>query len=522
MVVLTVKSSFSSDQHPNSLACHWCWMLIGVFAWLGRGRSSGSRSLFANAYTCKNDLVGGFVTGLSPNSNLPSSIQFVLGVDEYMCTFDHEDPFVRFGLDFSGDLVLTTASPTYDEQTSTNLWSAGIVGGTIVELLPDGNLVVWQSRPTVIINNTTHGNTNSNDGILLWESNTRGIDAIAFGPNKDNVELRDEIFRLYWATDRDGAGGLYGGGPCINNGPNYYSPFEPAPIRLVRRNFFCHSTNPNYIFGLQEADGDLVLLDVSKDTFEVLWSANTLGAVEATLLEDGNFVVLDADGQIMWQTFTDGNGKGVSLMVEAGDDGTVYAHLVDQGFRSIWWTLRDGGGVHGGGPCFGNTPIGTGSTWIPDSYICSTGNVIFGVTPDGDLALLDVSKGNERTKIWSAGTAGHPDAFAYFDTFGNLVVYESQEENAAVLWESNTGNQGGTTLAIRDSGVVSDSYVEITLDVGFTTLAVLWRSDGGLPTDLGRPQESASTTSTSGMVRTCFGSVRVLVLLVSFKLLLCV
>jgi len=62
-------------------------------------------------------------------------------------------------------------------------------------------------------------------------------------------------------------------------------------------------------------------------------------------------------------------------------------------------------------------------------------NLIFWPDETGDLALLDVSY-TLPYKIWSAGTSGS-SAVATVDN-GSLVVYDSSDANASVLWKTDT------------------------------------------------------------------------------------
>jgi len=160
--------------------------------------------------------------------------------------------------------------------------------------------------------------------------------------------------------------------------------------------------------------------------------------VRAEILDDGYFVVIGEGSQIIWESGPDGNWPQVEVgIADVDDTGIVHAYIQDSSFNKIWWTISEGG-TFNGGPCIFDYFMPAGSVLKVGQYMCASGSLILGMGEDSDLA---------------------PNAciHMYFNTFGNLVIFETEDESAPILRQSDTAGFGADTLFVRESDVRKDS-----------------------------------------------------------------
>ncbi|MDH6141309.1 hypothetical protein P3T35_003326 [Kitasatospora sp. GP30] len=182
-----------------------------------------------------------------------------------------------------------------------------------------------------------------------------------------------------------------------------------------------------------------------------------------TMQEDGNLVYSDYQGKVLWSTGTAGHpnaaaawdpAKGL-VVQEAGQtlwsagpatlNGRYLAltsdcDLVvkDQNGKALWGTgsyepAHDPNG-------YGIAP---GTTLHAGSSLPGTTGVHLQVTATGDLELV----GTDGKLLWTAGTYGHPGAYATLQTDGDLVL---QDAAGNPLWSSRTGGHPGDHLTVQN------------------------------------------------------------------------
>ncbi len=104
----------------------------------------------------------------------------------------------------------------------------------------------------------------------------------------------------------------------------------------------------------------------------------------------------------------------------------------------------------------------TGGQTIPSGTSLTSAATRLSMQADGGLVLSALSTGKQ---LWSAaGTAGHPGAWATFQTDGNFVVYDTGHN---ALWSSGTSGTG-SKLQIRNDGdlALSNSAGAVTWETG--------------------------------------------------------
>jgi hypothetical protein len=73
---------------------------------------------------------------------------------------------------------------------------------------------------------------------------------------------------------------------------------------------------------------------------------------------------------------------------------------------------------------------------------------------DGDFVVY---RTDDRSRVWSSGTAGHPDAQLAMQDDGDVVI---RAASGARLWRSATDAHPGAFMEVRDDGqlVIRDFY----------------------------------------------------------------
>ncbi|MFI5617685.1 hypothetical protein [Streptomyces sp. NPDC051567] len=200
-----------------------------------------------------------------------------------------------------------------------------------------------------------------------------------------------------------------------------------------------------------------------------LWSSGTYGnpGAYATMQEDGNFVVYKKDGGegkggALWNTATYGDRANSYVNASIRDDGNF---VVSGRGENLSWrteTMRWNAKV-----CSGDMSWSPGfwaesaTVWLvlqKDNnlvmYRKSDGKAIWGsgtygnrkaltleMGDNGDLTLHEY--GQNETVRWRTGTAGHTNAYALLQDDGNLVVYKKGggEGKGGALWNTGTYNK---------------------------------------------------------------------------------
>ncbi|MBO3083974.1 D-alanyl-D-alanine carboxypeptidase family protein [Cellulomonas fengjieae] len=192
-------------------------------------------------------------------------------------------------------------------------------------------------------------------------------------------------------------------------------------------------------------DGQLALLGPDAAT---RWSPGTdQPGAGLTLREDGDLVVTDAAGEVLWRSRTAGH-PGASLVLQ--DDGDLA--LYDAAGAAVWST----GTVVGPPSLAAGVPLAVGQVLgSPDGHV----RLVLGT--DGLTLAYD------DTVVWTAGAAGAAALTVQDD--GNVVLTGA---DGAVLWAAMTQGHPGATVQLEESGLL----------VRASTGQELWRVD--VPTDL--------------------------------------
>ncbi|KAL1312398.1 hypothetical protein HN51_039013 [Arachis hypogaea] len=170
-------------------------------------------------------------------------------------------------------------------------------------------------------------------------------------------------------------------------------------------------------------NGDMILFD---DQGMIAWNSNTSnkGVVSASLLDNGNLVLMDREQKIIWQSFDDPDdtllpGQYLSC------DKSLRAATKD--LVSSYYTLSMNVSGHLMLRWESNIPY-----WISESP--STSNLTAYLTNNGALQLLD----NSSNVVWSVFGEDHNESVSYrflrIDVDGNLRLYSWVE--ASQSWRS--------------------------------------------------------------------------------------
>lgn len=356
-----------------------------------------------------------------------------LHIGQFICS---PNGMYRFGIDRDGDLSLW--------ETEEKIWSANTYceeGKANLKLQADGNLIVCTKPRVACWRSKTNGNPGASlllsDGGIAAILNRRGQVVWSTG------ETMFEEDKLALNRIQDSLA------PESNdNEKDEYSCIEQVQgkLQLQQGEFIC-SPNGIFRFGIA-SDGDLSLWAENDN----IWSAGTdFGETNARMQVGGNLIVRSNSGKVLWASHTP-NNRGASLVLR--NNGVVAIESVNK--SKIWIVNGDNDSSPAPSP-YNPTPFpSNGSTCMnqvegkiyfsPGNFICSPdGNSRFGLTADGDLALLAGS-----VLIWSAGTAGE-GAYAKLQLGGSMVV---KSKNRNVSWSSRTGGNPGSSLVLGDNGIV--------------------------------------------------------------------
>jgi hypothetical protein len=220
-----------------------------------------------------------------------------------------------------------------------------------------------------------------------------------------------------------------------------------------------------------QSDGNLVASLKTSGTSSsgpAIWSSHTSGhsGAYAYMQSDGNLVVYKSGGGpgtggALWSTGTYGH-TGAYFLVQ--DDGNLVVYGAGGGPST-------GGALWSDGTYVRSATIGSGQKlkggwWTQSRYVRLV------VQPDGNVVLYRKRDGKA---IWSTGTYGHPGAYAYMQSDGNLVVYKSGggPTTGGALWSSRTYGHTGAYALLQNDG----NFVVYKSGGGPTTGGSLWASN---------------------------------------------
>ncbi len=183
-------------------------------------------------------------------------------------------------------------------------------------------------------------------------------------------------------------------------------------------------------------------------TSAALWRQSIPNASRAVLQPDGDFQVLDAAGQLLWNTKTSAAGS----RLECAADGALT--LVATSGAVSW---------HPAGVTVADSTGYLRTLWpglqlnCTDVFWSANGCYRLVMQPDGNLVLYG-HQGNTQQALWSSGTFQQGGVCAVMQADGNFVLYTAGGESSGhALWSSHSsgGDQNGTALTLYDDGTLA-------------------------------------------------------------------
>jgi hypothetical protein len=204
------------------------------------------------------------------------------------------------------------------------------------------------------------------------------------------------------------------------------TPSSP-PLRTLGPDQKLLSPKGTYALFMQ-GDGNLLVVN---GPGRVLWSSSTCGGTPGSSLrmdEDGNLEIFGPEGGRLWESGTEGHPGAHFEMRDDGD----FA-VVDTRGMTLWST----------GPA--RSVLKSGETLLPAHAL---------VSPDGRFEVMMQCDGNVIVSggvVWTTKTEGNGGAVLEMQADGNLAVLRGRTH----LWDSKTYGHAGSGLEIGDDGVMA-------------------------------------------------------------------
>lgn len=340
-------------------------------------------------------------------------------------------------------------------------------------LQTDGNLVVTRKVGTF-------------PSKPLWSSKTKGKPSNYLAMQADgNLVLRDANGKPIWSSKSDNNPGarlvMQSDGNAVVYQANRalfstktVQKALPAlsgasgdrirPGETLARGEHLRSSSSEFRLQLQ-TDGNLVLTRRYPPGYspKPLWATNTLGHLSyaCAMQTDGNFVIVDANGEPVWSTATNGS-KGVHGVVQ--NDGNFVFYDVDNNPVYATGTVQK---TRPGGPPAERSRIRKGQLLRLEERLVSE-NGLFRLTlqSDGNLVLRkDNPLTSTSTPVWSSRTDGDRSYGLKMQADGNLVLYDVDGDP---IWSSDSHGTEGETCHLQDDGnvVVHDNKGSVVFATG--------------------------------------------------------
>ncbi|TDQ53087.1 outer membrane protein assembly factor BamB family protein [Actinorugispora endophytica] len=298
------------------------------------------------------------------------------------------------------------------------LWATDTYGASVgvLHLGEDGDLVLYNSG-----------------GAPVWRSGTSGNPGARLVVRDDgDLVLLDEAGRRLWHTGTAQASRLPEGPPAQGD--------TMLPGQTLRRGTLTSASGEYHL--AHQHDGNLVLYRTGSSS--ALWASDTYGSSVGVLHleEDGDLVLYDADGDLVWNSGTEEN-PGARLVVRG--DGNVVLYGEDD--EELWATDTEvvRRPLPEGPPARGDTMLG-GQVMTPGALDSASGEYHLVYQHDGNLVLY---RGPRGRALWATGTHGASVGVLHLEEDGDLVLYDADGHR---LWNSGTSGNPGTRLVVQDDG----------------------------------------------------------------------
>jgi hypothetical protein len=318
----------------------------------------------------------------------------------------------------SGDKLLTTGQvlhPGQSRRSANGQYQLLMQGG--------GNLVLSDAARNVLWSSQTGGNPGAwtamqpDGNLVVYSADRRPLYSTATKAGEGSHLLVQD----------DGNAVLYSG----SNEPQWASATDVQELgagQTLHPGQSRRSANSQYLLTMR-TDGDLVLADRPG---HVLWNSQTGGnpGARAEMQFDGNLVVYTTGGEPIFATGARGDARS-HLRVQ--DDGNAVVY--DGANKPTWASASD---------VF--TLVAGQSLRAGQSRRSPNGRYILAMQSDGDLVFYDHSTGKA---LWNSGTAGNPGASASMQGDGNLVVYSAARQP---IYATGSHGDKGSWLNVQDDG----------------------------------------------------------------------
>ncbi|HSW85459.1 MAG TPA: CAP domain-containing protein [Candidatus Saccharimonadales bacterium] len=273
----------------------------------------------------------------------------------------------------------------------------------------------------------------------IWSSNTQGTGSNNyFGVQPSgNLVIYNSYNQWVWSKD---------------TGRLYPTPPTPPPTNLgaylyVNQRMYPNQELVNNGYNLKyQLDGNLVLYN---PTGGVIWATGTNGRSlgNLSMQSDGNLVLYNDYGGAMWSTGT--NGKGDHNFLVLGGDGNM---VVESNQSIPVWGLYQGGYIPEYAPNYWHPQpsniLYAHQLLYPNQSLTSNG---YRLTYQSDGNLVEYN--SSGVAVWSTKTNGRSTGNLKMQDDGNLVLYN---DYGGILWSTGTNGTGGSNYLViqPDSNIV--------------------------------------------------------------------
>lgn len=244
--------------------------------------------------------------------------------------------------------------------------------------------------------------------------------------------------------------------------PIYWSSGRMSKSEALFRGDSLYSGNRFVRLTLQ-FNGDLVLTQGTRD----VWRSGTAGsgAFSATMQRDGNLVLYNALGNVVWALNRFDSSGDPTLAVQ--NDGNLVQYSAT---GAVYWAAN----TNLAGPAGCRRLTNDRALHRGNSLYSCGGQFRLTMQPDGNLVLYYPAPISGTESRWSSGTFGTTGYLATMQPDGNFVVYNLAD---SPVWSTGTVHNPGAMLDVQNDGNI------VVYPPGGGT--ALWASGSTLPAPTG-------------------------------------